>query len=221
MQLFFFLTFDRREYETCFFDKIIQKNLLSIQKNVVTLQKVSGIGHVSQCRQLIKYKSVNQYNVMRKAFFSVMAFVVAMLVWSCSKDEQSSEVAMTISDVTDSTAVVKCEYSPAKSATYTLRILESVSDECSESLEFNVTNLRPGTKYDVVATSYDADHKEVGSTVMNFMTSGEPDNFTVWGGCDGGGQGVDTTYTGGGSDGDEHNNNNGNNHPIINPNKIG
>ena len=141
---------------------------------------------------------------MRKAFFSVMAFVVAMLVWSCSKDEQSSEVAMTISDVTDSTAVVKCEYSPAKSATYTLRILESVSDECSESQEFNVTNLRPGTRYDVVATSYDADHKEVGSTVMNFMTSGEPDNsFTPWGGRDRGdydqGEPNDSTILSGGS----------------------
>lgn len=49
MSMIFFLTFDKREYETCFFDKIIQKNLLSIQKDVVTLQKVSGIGHVGQC----------------------------------------------------------------------------------------------------------------------------------------------------------------------------
>lgn len=113
---------------------------------------------------------------MKKSFFAIMAFVVAALLVGCSKDGKESEVAITISEVTDSTAVVKCDYNPAKSASYKLQLGEAVSMEYSESMKFVATCLNGGTKYNAVATSYDADHKQVGTTTVNFRTTGTPNN---------------------------------------------
>ncbi|MCQ2331613.1 MAG: hypothetical protein MJZ95_00230 [Paludibacteraceae bacterium] len=113
---------------------------------------------------------------MRKLIFAVMVFAVAAMLVGCSKDEKKSEVAITISEVTDSTAIVKCEYSPAKSASYKLQLGEAVSMGYSKSMKFVAACLNGGTKYNVVATSYDADHKQVGTTTVNFRTTGTPNN---------------------------------------------
>ena len=116
---------------------------------------------------------------MKKSIFAVMAFVVAAMLVGCSKDKENSEVAMTVSEITDSTAVINCEYSPAKSVSYKLQIGEAVSEEYRESMEFTISNLYAGTKYEVVVTSYDAEHNVVGTTTVNFRTTGEPNNTTV------------------------------------------
>lgn len=91
---------------------------------------------------------------------------------------EQNEVALTLSEITDSTAVINCEYSPAKSILYQLQLGEAVSNEYRESMEFTAVNLNGGTKYDVVAKTYDAEHKQVGVTIVNFMTTGGPDNGT-------------------------------------------
>ena len=113
---------------------------------------------------------------MKKSIFAVMAFVVAAMLVGCNKDKENSEVAMTVSEITDSTAVINCEYSPAKSVSYKLQLGEAVSKEYRESMKFTAAFLNGGTKYDVVATTYDAEHNVVGTTVVTFMTTGEPDN---------------------------------------------
>lgn len=110
---------------------------------------------------------------MKKSiYFAVMAFVVVAILVGCNK----SEVALTVSEITNSSAVVSCDYSPAKSVSYKLHIGEAASEEYTESMGFMAAGLNGGTKYNVVATTYDVEHKEVGSTVVNFRTTGEPDN---------------------------------------------
>ena len=90
---------------------------------------------------------------MKKSIFAVMAFVVAAMLVGCNKDKENNEVAMTVSEITDSTAVINCEYTPAKSVSYKLQIGEAVSEEYRESMEFTAAGLNGGTKYDVVATT--------------------------------------------------------------------
>ncbi|MCQ2329019.1 MAG: hypothetical protein MJZ93_00475 [Paludibacteraceae bacterium] len=113
---------------------------------------------------------------MKKSIFAVMAFVVVAILVGCNKDKEQSEVAVTVSEITDSSAVVKCDYSPAKSVSYKLQIGTATSNEYGESKGFMAAGLNGGTKYDIVATTYDAKHKEVGTTVVNFRTTGEPNN---------------------------------------------
>lgn len=114
--------------------------------------------------------------MQKSIYFAVMAFVVVAILVGCNKNEEQSEVALTVSEITNSSAVVSCDYSPAKSVSYKLHIGEAASEEYTESMGFMAAGLNGGTKYNVVATTYDVEHKEVGSTVVNFRTTGEPDN---------------------------------------------
>ena len=57
-----------------------------------------------------------------------------------------------------------------------LRIGTSLSEEYNYSREFTISGLKAGTRYNIVSTAYDADHRKVGSTVMDFTTTGEPIN---------------------------------------------
>ncbi len=113
---------------------------------------------------------------MKKSIFAVMAFVIAALLVGCSKDGKKSEVAMIVSEVTDSTAMVECKYSPAKSATYQLFVCKAVSQESTKSTRFKISGLHCGKSYEVVAISYNSKHKQVGSSVKKFMTTGVPEN---------------------------------------------
>ena len=113
---------------------------------------------------------------MKKTIFAMMAFVVAAVIVGCKKNEQKCEVTMTVIETTDSTAVVRCEYNPVKSVSYKLRIGASASKEYNYSREFTISGLKAGTRYNIVSIAYDADHRRVDSTVMDFMTTGEPDN---------------------------------------------
>lgn len=66
-----------------------------------------------------------------ESVFAVMACValvafVAILV-GCDKKEGKSEVAMSVYELTDSTAMLKCDYNPAKSVSYDLLIGETVT----------------------------------------------------------------------------------------------
>ncbi len=105
-----------------------------------------------------------------------MAFVVVAIFIGCNKDKENSEVAMTVSEITDSTAVIRCVYSPVKSVSYQLFAGKSGSEKRSENAEFTLANLCSGTRYEVVAISYDSENKQVGSSVVTFMTTGEPEN---------------------------------------------
>ena len=113
---------------------------------------------------------------MKKSIFAVMAFVVAAMLVGCNKDKENSEVAMTVSEITDSTAVIRCAYSPVKSVSYQLFAGRSGSEKCGESTKFTLANLCSGTRYDIVAITYDSENKQVGSSVVTFMTTGEPEN---------------------------------------------
>ena len=105
----------------------------------------------------------------------VLVAFVAILV-GCDKNEGKSEVAMSVYELTDSTAMLKCDYSPAKSVTYDLQIGETVTKKYATSVIFKISNMNSGTTYSIVAISFDAENKEVGTTVFKFMTTGEPNN---------------------------------------------
>ena len=119
---------------------------------------------------------------MKKIIFAVMASVViATLVFlvggGCGKNEQESEVAMIVSDITDSTAYVTCDYHPVKSVSYQLFVCKAVSGEYNKSTRFKISGLRCGSRYEVVVISYNSKHEQVGSTVLNFVTTGVPENM--------------------------------------------
>lgn len=118
---------------------------------------------------------------MKKSIFAVMAFVAVVTLVSlvgigCSKNLQKSEVAVIVSDITDSTAYVTCDYHPEKSVSYQLFVCKAVSGECNKSTRFKIAGLRCGSRYEVVVISYNSKHKQVGSTVLNFVTTGVPEN---------------------------------------------
>ena len=106
----------------------------------------------------------------------VIATLVFLVGGGCSKNEQESEVAMIVSDITDSTAYVTCDYHPEKSVSYQLFVCKAVSGECNKSTRFKIAGLRCGSRYEVVVISYNSKHKQVGSTVLNFVTTGVPEN---------------------------------------------
>ena len=104
-----------------------------------------------------------------------MALVV--LTMGCSKkDLQQKELTMMVSEVTDNTAILNCTFTPMTAASYQVQIGEAVSEEYSKDMQLNIANLASGTKHTVVATIYDADHKQVGTTEVEFRTTGTPDN---------------------------------------------
>lgn len=113
---------------------------------------------------------------MKKSIFAVMAFVVVAILIGCNKDKENSEVAMIVSDITDSTAYVTCDYHPAKSVSYQLFVCKAVSGEYNKSTRFKISGLNCGSRYEVVVISYNSKHEQVGSTVLNFVTTGVPEN---------------------------------------------
>ena len=121
---------------------------------------------------------------MKKLLFALLAFAcVALPFVACSDDEdeatvvaEQQEVSVTVSDITDSSAVLNCVYTPVNSATYQVRIGEVVSDEYSEGRKLQVSRLAPGRKYTAEVTAYDADHKAVSTGNVESLTTGTPDN---------------------------------------------
>lgn len=111
---------------------------------------------------------------MKKSIFAVMAFVLVALLAGCKK-ESKSELTVSVSEITDSTAVLKCEFAPQKSVRYKL----TLGDQTLifyQGIQTTLRHLAPGTRYNVVAIAQDADKKEVEQKVVEFMTTGEPDN---------------------------------------------
>ena len=111
---------------------------------------------------------------MKKSIFAVMAFVLVALLAGCKK-ESKSELAVSVSEITDSTAVLKCEFAPLKSVRYKLIFGDQILI-FYQGMQTTLRHLAPGTKYNVVAIAQDADKKEVEQKVVEFMTTGEPDN---------------------------------------------
>ncbi len=109
-----------------------------------------------------------------------MAFVLVSLLASCTKDPVSvSEFNLTVSEITDSTAAVKCEFMPQKSVRYILTVCgKTLYSE--NTLSFTISHLAPGQKYSIVVTALDANDNEVEQKVVEFMTTGAPDNYLVY-----------------------------------------
>lgn len=117
---------------------------------------------------------------MKKTIFAVMAMALVALAMGCSKeDPQQKELTLTVSEITDNTAIINCTFTPKTAATYQLRIGEAVSEEYSKDMQLSIANLASGKKHTVVATIYDANHKQVGTAEVEFRTTGIPDNTTV------------------------------------------
>lgn len=111
---------------------------------------------------------------MKKSIFAMMAFVLVALLAGCKK-ESDSEITLSVSEITDSTAVLKCEFAPKKSVRYKL----TLGDQTLifyQGIQTTLRHLAPGTRYNIVAIAQDADKKEVEQKVVEFMTTGEPDN---------------------------------------------
>ena len=115
---------------------------------------------------------------MKKTIFATMAMALVALTAGCSKeDPQQKELSLAVSEVTDNTAIINCTFTPKTAATtYQLRIGEVVSEEYSKDMKLAIANLPSGKKHTVVATIYDANHKQVGTTEVEFRTTGMPDN---------------------------------------------
>ena len=107
----------------------------------------------------------------------MMAFVLVALLAGCKK-ESKSELAVSVSEITDSTAVLKCEFAPQKSVRYKL----TLGDQTLifyRSMKATLRHLASGKRYNVVVIAQDADKKEVEQKVVEFMTTGEPDNGII------------------------------------------
>ena len=114
---------------------------------------------------------------MKKTIFAVMAMALVALTMGCSKeDPQQKELTLTVSEVTDNTAILNCTFTPKTAASYQVRIGEVVSEEYSKDMQLTIANLPSGKKHTVVATIFDANHKQVGTTEVEFRTTGTPDN---------------------------------------------
>lgn len=117
-----------------------------------------------------------------KTIFAVMAMALVALAVGCSEDEapQQKELTLAVSEVTDNTAILNCTFTPKTAASYyQVRIGEAVSEEYSKDMKLAIANLASGKKHTVVATIFDANHKQVGTTEVEFRTTGTPDNTTV------------------------------------------
>ncbi|MCQ2330216.1 MAG: hypothetical protein MJZ93_06650 [Paludibacteraceae bacterium] len=112
---------------------------------------------------------------MKKSIFAVMAFVLVVLLAGCKK-ESKSELAVSVSEITDSTAVLKCEFAPLKSVRYKL-IFGDQTLIFYRSMKATLRHLASGKRYNVVVIAQDADKNEVEQKVVEFMTTGEPDNY--------------------------------------------
>lgn len=115
---------------------------------------------------------------MKKSIFAVMAFVLVALLAGCKK-ESKSELAVSVSEITDSTAVLKCGFAPQKSVRYEL----TFGDQTLifyRSMKATLRHLASGKRYNVVVIAQDADKKEVEQKVVEFMTTGEPDNYVMF-----------------------------------------
>ena len=114
---------------------------------------------------------------MKKIIFALMAMALVALAAGCNKeDPQQKELTLTVSEVTDNTAILNCTFTPKTATTYQLRIGEAVSEEYSKDMQLTIANLPSGKKHTVVATIFDANHKQVGTTEVEFRTTGTPDN---------------------------------------------
>ena len=115
---------------------------------------------------------------MKKTIFAVMAMALVTLAAGCSKeDPQQKELSLTVSEVTDNTAILNCTFTPKTAASYyQVRIGEVVSEEYSKDMKLAIANLASGKKHTVVASIFDANHKQVGTTEVEFRTTGTPDN---------------------------------------------
>ena len=114
---------------------------------------------------------------MKKTIFALMAMALVALAAGCSKeDPQQKELSLTVSEVTDNTAIINCTFTPKTAASYQVRIGEAVSEEYSKDMKLAIANLPSGKKHTVVATIFDANHKQVGTTEVEFRTTGMPDN---------------------------------------------
>lgn len=114
---------------------------------------------------------------MKKTIFAVLAFAIVAIFSACDNDmNKESEIDVEVNDITDTTAVVECVFTPVKSVTYTVAVDSVVSEEYDDDMVFDLGGLNPGTKYNVVVRTYDKDHKVVENKVVPFMTTGEIDN---------------------------------------------
>ena len=117
---------------------------------------------------------------MKKIIFALMAMALVALAAGCNKeDPQQKELTLTVSEVTDNTAILNCTFTPKTAASYQVRIGEAVSEEYSKDMQLAIANLASGKKHTVVATIYDANHKQVGTTEVEFRTTGTPDNTVI------------------------------------------
>lgn len=117
---------------------------------------------------------------MKKQIFKffLVCVVMAMPFVACNDDEDdvapvtvSSELKLSVVGVTDSTAIIGCEFAPLNSVAYQVRIGEMVSDTLAESTELNVTQLEPGRKYFVEAVTFDSNYDVVGTANIEFTTT--------------------------------------------------
>ena len=116
---------------------------------------------------------------MKKTIFAIMTIALVMLAVGCSEDEapQQKELTLAVSEVTDNTAILHCTFTPKTAASYyQVQIGKAVSEEYSKDMQLTIANLASGKKHTVVATIFDADHKQVGTTEVEFRTTGIPDN---------------------------------------------
>ena len=114
---------------------------------------------------------------MKKTIFALMAMALVALTMGCSKeDPQQKELTLTVSEITDNTAILNCTFTPMTAASYQVKIGKAVSEEYSKDMQLTIANLPSGKKHTVVATIYDANHKQVGTTEVEFRTTGTPDN---------------------------------------------
>ena len=91
---------------------------------------------------------------------------------------RQKEINMTVSEVTDNTAVVNCVFTPTKSSTYQVRIGGTVSEEFSESVRLRISNLASGENHRITATVFDTNHNQIGTEDLDFMTTGIPTGTT-------------------------------------------
>ncbi|WQJ53634.1 MAG: hypothetical protein [Wendovervirus sonii] len=118
---------------------------------------------------------------MKRTIFVVMASIlmatfIFLLGGGCNKNFQKSEIAVIVSNITDSTACIVCDYHPKKSISYKVFVCNAVSNECDKSAKFKISGLNCGSRYEVVVITYNSNHKQVDSTVLNFVTTGIPEN---------------------------------------------
>ena len=113
---------------------------------------------------------------MKKTIFAVLTFAIIAILSACGDTNKETEINVDVKDITDTTAVLECVFTPVKSVSYDVEMDEVVSEEYSEDMVFDLAGLNPGTKYNVVVKTYDKDHNVVEDKVVSFMTTGEPDN---------------------------------------------